>query len=71
MALSFEDEIRGFLQHSLEQNPQMFQALKTGRHELSTDEAVRFLASMMFVQSEALGRVAREIDNLRAAILGG
>lgn len=71
MALSFEDEIRGYLQHSFEQTPSVHKAATAGQAVASFQEAAEFLADMIAAQGRAIIRIAQEIDQLRAAADGG
>jgi hypothetical protein len=71
MALSFEDEIRGFLYHSVEQD-QFFQealAAPEGGHTVDAKEAIYALARAHAIHSKALLRIARAIDELRAELI--
>lgn len=68
MALSFEDEIRGFLWHGFEQQPTVQRAMSEGRLEATTQESFDWLARMLSNQMRAIFRIAREIDDLRAAL---
>ena len=69
MALSFEDEVRGFIQHRAEQNPHLH-ALETGQRtvaDLNVQDALEMLAAMAAMHTKLILKIAQEIDKLRAA----
>jgi hypothetical protein len=68
MAVSFENELRAFVQHLAEQNPAVHEALTGGSVNLGPQEAFRTLIAFHTIQTAALYRVAAEIDTLRDSL---
>ena len=68
MALSFEDEIKGFLWHGFEQQPAVQEAMAKGQFDATQQASFDLLGAMLNNQMRAIFRIAREIDELRAAI---
>jgi hypothetical protein len=71
MALSFQDELQGFLRHKLEQDPPFHRAMTEGRWEVPVEEGLRTVVRMFGAYNEAFLLVAQEIDKLRAAVDSG
>jgi hypothetical protein len=71
MALSFEDELRSFLEHKYEQMPEIQEVLVRGRTAAYPDASLSALSKMVGTHNEALLLVAMEIDKLRASIAEG
>ncbi|MHB8470785.1 MAG: hypothetical protein ACYDCH_13685 [Gaiellaceae bacterium] len=70
MALSFEDKIKAFIRHRLEQQPSVQAATTQGERFISTQEALDYMGASMRTYQDAILLIAREIDELRAAIEG-
>ena len=69
--MRFEDELRAILDHELEQNEFIHNALASpGQHMVPIEDVVMALAQLHAIHTDLLLRRASEIDNLRAAING-
>lgn len=70
MATSLYDEIQALLVHGIEQTDLFHQATTEGRKEAYAHEVVPMLMKLTADHSRALLKIAREVDDLRAAIEG-
>lgn len=70
MALSLEDEIRGSLQHSVEQDQFFHDAVASpeGGYPVAVQEGIYALARAHAFHSQPILRLARAIDKLRATL---
>jgi hypothetical protein len=65
---SIEDDLRVFLQQGFEQMPVFQGAAATGQAQLNLQQALDAVSTLIAHQGEAIFRLAREVDNLRAEL---
>jgi hypothetical protein len=70
MATSLYDEVQRLLVHGLEQTDLFHEATTKGRREAYPVEFVPMLLELVGNHGRALLKIAREVDDLRAAIEG-
>jgi hypothetical protein len=63
MAVSLEEEVSEIMDRALRRAPSVLEAT-TGGNPVSDQETIELLTALQFGQSEAILRIAREIDKM-------